>query len=199
MITGIVLIAGLVVFLVGAVGWRLAYERPFAEAAPLIHADRRRRAWIHRWMLVAMFLTPAGLAGFATRSDVGPVAAMAAAIYALGAVCFIVSLAFRLTVVPWAAERTVVDGGQPYGFAALNSWAGLLYVVHMAASYAAFAGLGIAVVQSATLPPWAGWLGIGWGVVFMAGFVVTRFAGPFNPPFWAHTFTALLGAVLLTR
>jgi hypothetical protein len=41
------------------------------------------------------------------------------------------SLAFRLTVVPWAAQQTVERGDLPEGFAALDSWAGSLYAVHM--------------------------------------------------------------------
>jgi hypothetical protein len=64
---------------------------------------------------------------------------MAATVYALGAACWIASLAFRLIVVPWAAERTATTGRSPDGFDAMNAWAGSLYVVHMAASYAAFA------------------------------------------------------------
>jgi hypothetical protein len=34
------------------------------------------------------------------------------------------------------------------------------------------------------------------GLAFLAGFVGTRFAGPFNPPLWAHTYTALISVVL---
>ena len=199
MIAGVVLIAGLVVFMVGAVGWRLAYERPFAEVASLIHADRRRRAWIHVWMLVAMFLTPAGVAAFALRPEQESLAGMATVTYALGAASAVGFLTFRLAVVPWAAEQTVASGSPPPGFLAMNSWAGLLYVVHMIASYVTFVVLGSAVLRSDELPQWAGWLGVAWGSAFLAGFVATRFAGPFNPPFWAHTYTAVLGVLLLIQ
>jgi hypothetical protein len=199
-LVGVVLIAGMVVFLVGAGGWRLEYEKPPEESLPLIHADRRRRAWIHLWMIPAMFLTTAGLVGVVPvmRDDRAVVlAAMAAAVYALGAVCWVASLAFRLTVVPWGAARTAEDGRPPEGFLALDRWAGSLYVVHMASAYAAFALIGPAVLADGQLPGWVGWLGLGWGVVFLAGFVITRFSGPFNPPFWAHTYTALVGGMLL--
>lgn len=195
--TGAVLVVGLAVFMVGAVRWRIEYERPFPKAAALIHADRRRRRSIHSWMLVATIITPAGLAAFASLPEVGPVAGMAAVVYLVGALCWIMSLSFGLTVVPWAAERTVADGSPPEGFTAFNTWATNLYVVHMAVSYVAFVLLGVAVLQSPALPHWSGWLGIGWGALFLTGFVVTRFAGPFNPPFWAHTYPAVLGVVLL--
>ncbi len=193
---GGVLVAGLVIFMVGAARWRLAYERPPAESLPLIHADRRRRAWIHRWMLVAMFVTSAGVAGVAAVGG-GAVAAMAAVVYAVGAVCMIAMIAFRLTVVPWAAERTVSDGAPPNGYAALDAWAGTLYVAHMASAYAAFAVLGAALLESGLLPAWAGWVGVGLGVGCLAGFVATRFAGPFNPPFLAHLYTGIVGVALL--
>ena len=199
-VVGGVLVAGAVVFTVGAVRWRLEYERPLAESLPLIHADRGRRAWIQTWMLVAMFVTTAGVAGFATVPDTQHatlLAAMAASVYALGAVSMIVSLAFGLTVVPWAGERTVAEGSIPEGFAAYRSWSSGLYVIHMVASYAAFAVLGAAVLASDAAPHWLGWTGIGLGVGCLAGFVATRFAGPFNPPILAHLYTGLLGAVLL--
>jgi hypothetical protein len=199
-LVGVVLVAGLIVFFVGAAGWRSAYEKPLREALQAIHTDRRRRAWIHLWMIPAMFLTAAGLFGFMAVADGGldaALASMAAAVYALGAVCWIASLAFRLTVVPWAAGRTVEDGDPPEGFAALDAWAGSLYFVHMASAYAAFAIIGVAVVADAALPAWVGWVGLAWGLTFLAGLVATRPEGPFNPPFWAHAYTALVGVMLL--
>jgi len=149
----------------------------------------------------SQFVTTAGVAGFAVVVPDAPDSAfpavMAAFVYALGALCMIVSLTFGLAVVPWAAERTVADGSIPEGFAAYRAWTSALYVVHMVASYAAFTMLGAAVLASNTMPHWTGWVGIGLGVGCLAGFVATRFAGPFNPPILAHTYTALLGVVLL--
>lgn len=199
-VVGATLVAGLVLFMVGAGAWRIAYEQPLTESLRVIHADRRRRAWIHIWMIVGVLATSAGIAGLAFVPAVGTgtaLVAMAAAVYSLGAVCWLVSLAFRLTMVPWAAERTVEHGAPPDGFEALNLWAGILYVIHMAAAYAAFVLIGVAALASADLPAWLGWVGIGWGMAFLIGFAVTRFAGMFNPPLWAHCYTAVVGVVLL--
>jgi hypothetical protein len=199
-LVGIVLVAGLVVFFVGAAGWRAAYDRPLRETLPVIHTDRRRRAWIHVWMIPAMFLTSAGvlgLAGVVADGLAATLVLMAGAAYALGAVCWIASLAFRLTVVPWGAERAVEAGEPPDGFPALDGWAGSLYVVHMASAYVVFAALGAAVLVDDLLPRWVGWTGIVWGLGFLAGFVATRFEGPFNPPIWAHLYTFLIGVMLL--
>jgi len=204
---GATLVAGLFTFLVGAGAWRLQYEQPMPQALPVIHADRRRRAWIHLWMLPAMFITTAGVGGYATIAGVpsvpgapsaaGVIAVAAAIVYAMGAVCWVTSLAFRLTVVPWAAEEAVAGGDAPALFVALDRWAGALYVLHMASAYAAFTLLGAAVLVAGNLPPWVGWLGVGWGLSFLAGFVATRFVGPFNPPFIAHAYTGLVGVMLL--
>jgi hypothetical protein len=103
-LVGAALVAGLVIFMVGAVRWKLAYDQPFEQALPIVHADRRRRVWIHVWMIIAMLVTPAGLAGLATLPADGTgraLAAMAAAVYAIGAAAWVVSLVFRLTVGAW--------------------------------------------------------------------------------------------------
>jgi hypothetical protein len=199
-LVGIVLVAGLVVFLVGAGAWKLVYDQPMSEALPVIHVDRRRRAWIHLWMIPAMFLTSAGVLGLAAvvGDDVAVVLSlMAGTVYALGAVCWVVSLAFRLTVVPWAAEQLVDRGDLPEGFAALDRWSGSLYAVHMVSAYVAFAILGAVVLVDGELPRWAGWVGIVAGMAFAAGFLATRREGPFNPPAWAHLYTAMIGILLL--
>jgi hypothetical protein len=199
-LVGIVLVAGLIVFLVGAGGWKLAYDQPLRQALPVVHRDRRRRAWIHLWMIPAMFLTSAGVLGLAAVVADGValvLALMAGVVYALGAVCWIVSLAFRLTVVPWAAEQTVERGDMPEGFAALDSWSGSLYSVHMVSAYVAFAIVGAAMLADGELSRWAGWVGVAGGPVFAAGFLATRREGPFNPPAWSHVYTAMIGVLLL--
>ena len=91
-LAGGVLVAGLVIFLVGAVAWRLDYQRPLQESLPVIHADRRRWAWIHTWMIAALVVTPAGLAGLAVALEeptATVLAAMATAVYVSGGVCWI--------------------------------------------------------------------------------------------------------------
>lgn len=199
-VAGATLVAGAVLFLTGAVAWRMPYQQPHAESLPVMHADRRRLQWIHGWMLLAMFVTPAGLVALVLAPPMRPaqgLAAMASAVYGLGAVCWIVSLVFRLTVVPWAAQRTVERRSPPDGFAAFDAWAGMLYAVHMVAAYLAFALVGLAVIAAAGLPTWLGWVGIGWGTGLLAGLLLTRFSGPFNPPILAHTYTAMVGVVLL--
>lgn len=199
-LVGGVLVTGFVVFMTGAVAWRPEYDRPLAESLPVIHTDRRRRRWIHVWMLLAMLITPAGVAGLAVLPGTEAfvlITIMAAVVYGIGSVCWVVSLAFRLTVMPWAAEQAERTDEPPDGFAALDEWATSLFTIHMAASYAAFAALGVAVLVSDTFPLWLGWVGVGWGVAFLSGFVATGSTGPFSPPFWAHSYPLMIGVVLL--
>jgi hypothetical protein len=199
-VVGSVLVAGLGTFLVGAVRWRLEYQGPLHESLSAVDRDRRRWAWIHVWMVAGTLVTCAGLAGVAVVLDepaATVLAAMAAAVYVAGGVGWIASIAFRITVVPWAAEQAVTSGDVPDGFAAYDRWSGALYCIHMLTAYVASAVLGIAVLLSDTLPAWLGWSGVGWGLAFATGLVATRFAGPFNPPFWAHLYTAAVGVALL--
>ena len=150
-IVGWTLVAGLVVFLVGAGGWRMAYEAPLEEALVTIHGDRRRRAWIHGWMLPAMFLTAAGLAALPfllEDATARALAAMAAAVFALGAVCWVLSLTFRLTVVPDAAADLVDRAAIPDHFRPLDRWASSMYATHMASAYVAAALLGAALLAT---------------------------------------------------
>jgi hypothetical protein len=129
---GVVLIAGLTLFLVGAARWRLAYEQPSPQVLHTIHVDRRRRAWIHGWMVPGVLVTAGGTAGIAGLAA-GP--------------------------------------AQPAAFMA-------------------------AMLCTDGLPIWTGWTGVGVGTLLGAGFAVTRASGPFNPPFWAHSYTGMLGVVL---
>ena len=95
LLVGGVLVAGLVIFLVGAAAWRLDYQRPLQESLPVIHRDRRRRAWIHTWMVAALVVTPAGLAGLTVamgESTATVLTAMGTAVYLSGAVCWMPAL-----------------------------------------------------------------------------------------------------------
>lgn len=131
---GGVLAAGLGIFLVGAAAWRLEHQRPLQESLPAIHRDRRRWAWTHVWMVAAMLVTPRRVGG--SGGDLGEAHRRGSHGHGGSGLpvrrgCWIASLTFRLTVVPWVAEQTVTVGEVPDRFAAYDRWAGALYCVHM--------------------------------------------------------------------
>lgn len=83
--------------------------------------------------------------------------------YTLGVVCWVASLAFRLTVVPWAATRQADEGSPPVAFDPLADWAGSLDSVHMGSAYAASAARGASMLLDGAAPAWFGWTGVTWG------------------------------------
>ncbi len=193
---GWLLVAGFVLFMIGASGWRVDYEKPMTEALPLMHEDRRRLRWIHRFMVPALFLTVAGLGGVAWLAS-DPGAAVAAAGYSLGAVLWVGTLLFRLSVGEWAAELTARSGAVPDLYPALARWVGHGHFVHMASAYLAAIPLGWSAANSGLIPEWLAWAGSIWGAGLLALFLVPRTRFIAAPPFWAHTFTLAVGVALL--
>jgi hypothetical protein len=195
-VAGWLLVSGLVTFTIGAVRWRLEYEQPLAVSLPLRAADRGRLRWIQYWMIIGVAVTSMGLAAAAAVLVASPWAAVAAALYGIGAAAFLIALAFRLTVGEWAAAETVATGQVPLLYPALSAWAAGLYGLHMITAYISAIPLGF-VIAAATGPNWLGWAGVVWGGGCATGFVLTRGAGFFSPPILAHVFSAAVGMTLL--
>lgn len=190
------LISGFVVFMVGAAGWKTAYEAPVVERLAAMHRDRSRLRTIHSLMLVAMVLTPAGLAAGAAASGQAAIAAAAVA-YGLGALLWMLQLTFRLTVQERVAFDVASGAAVPEWFEALERWAALGHRVHMLVSYASAVPLAWGLAQADLIPLWLGWAGAIWGVVWLAGYTFPRIRYVFEPPFWAHLFTFAIGIALL--
>ena len=200
--TGVVLVAGLVTFLTGAVFWKPAvYQQALPQALAAMAKDASRLRWIQSWMVVGIVTTTLGVALLARRIDLDGEhfwSTIGAACFTLGAGLMLVSLAFGLTVRPWAATETMSTGEVPRGYEAFDRFAGLLMAAHMVTAYASWGFLGAALLRSNSGPAWLGWSGVGAGSLFAVGFVALR-GGPFAPPFLAHVYTAVIGIVLLLR
>lgn len=195
-LVGWLLIAGFVFFMVGASGWRIQYEQPMEIALPLMHAERGRMRWIHRWMLPALFLTPAGLGGLAWLvSDAG--VAVASTAYTVGAVLWAGTLIFRLSVGEWAAERTAEEGRVPEVYPPLARMAGFGHFAHMLSAYLTAVPLGWSVADSGLMPEWLAWAGSIWGLGLAALLLIPKTRFMAAPPFWAHTYTFAVGVALL--
>lgn len=183
-------------FTIGAVRWRLEYEQPLEKSLPLKASDRGRLRWIEYWMMVGVVLTPAGLAATA-MAIASPLAAGAAALYAMGATGWLIAITFRLTVEEWAAAETVATGVVPSSYPPLAAWSGGLHGLHMVTAYLSAIPLAWVLVTDGLVPAWLGWAGGVWGAAFAAGFILTRGRGFFSPPILAHLFTGAFGLALL--
>jgi hypothetical protein len=197
---GWILCAGLVVFMVGAVLWRPSWF----EAARLsdqlknVAAHPAVWTWIHVWMAAGVVVTTAGLAVWVeVQRQAGERLAtpIAFTLYLIGAICWLVAIALRLTVHEWAAGQAV-QGVVPEVSPAFHRLSGLLYAAHMVLAYLAFAALGAGVLRSGILGRGFGWTGVAGGGACALGFLLLR-GGPFAPPFIAHVYTFVLGIKIL--
>ncbi len=197
---GWMLVAGFVVFLVGAALWKPAvYQQPLREALTAMAADRPRLRWIQGWMIAGVVISTAAV--FALGAELhqageGALGLVAAAVFALGAAVWVVALCFHLTVTEWAAAETAHTGTVPEGYEAWHRWAGSLYAVHMLLGYLTAALLGIVLLRTGLTPRWFALGEVALGASCAAGFVVLR-GGPFGPPILVHALTAATGVALL--
>ena len=174
----VLLVVGMATFLVGAGGWRLAYEQALPQALAAMGAEPKRILWIHGWMILGVVITTAGLvalqAPLAAASSSSPpgrtLATLVPALFAFGAVLGVGWLTFRLTVLPWAAAETIATGTVPAGYEALHRWSGLMYAVHMVLSYTAALLLGLALLTTTLTPAWLAWTAIVFGAVGILSF-----------------------------
>lgn len=195
-IAGWTLIVGFVLFMVGAGGWKPEYQADLATRLAAVHRDRGRTLWIHLWMLVAMAVTPAGLFALALVSG-QPWVAVAAGAYAVGAVPWVLFLAFRVTVQLEVAQAGAAGSGVPDWFEPIERWINAGHRFHMHVAYASAVPLGIGLGSVGQIPGWLGWAGVVFGSVWTAGLLHPRMRYGFEPPFWAHVYTFVVGVAVL--
>ena len=196
---GGLLIAGFVVFLLGAALWKADYQRPLPEALPAIAQSPRRWRWIHTWMIAGVAITIAGLGALAQLlADSGELiyGTVGFVLFAVGGILWLVAVAWRLTVLVLASRETEQTGSVPGGIQGWSEWFGALHSIHLLTAYVSWTLLGSGVVSSEIVPQWLGWLGVGLGVTGAAGYTAFK-GGPFAPPFLAHLYPFILGIALL--
>ena len=192
----LLLLIGGIVFLVGAFWppWEQWYS-PLKRSLQVIGEHRTAWYWIHACFVVGVVLTMLGfvaLAGARRQAQTGSTLAdLAATLYVVGAVFWLVSIAFRMTVQVWAANEVITTGAIPPGYEAWHRFSGVLFMLYMAMAYVACAGLGWDVLRTGMVARWAGWFAIAFGL--SAGAVVGR-----NIPLMVH-FPLMIIAVLLLR
>lgn len=134
--------------------------------------------------LLAGLLRGAGDPGF---SGVGLVA------FAIGTVLWIVQLAARLTVHPWAGNELMTKGAIPEAYMPISRWNGAMFTIF---SYLCFGGVllfGAAILATTLLPQWVGWVTL---IYSLGGLILHAIKGD-SLPILHHQMPALIGIVLL--
>ncbi len=158
-------ILGAVIFWVGA--------RTFqGMALDVIAANTAGNLWTSVNFIVATVVTLFGLAFFTiTLENNGDrfLAKIGLLSYAFGAVFWVLHLAFRLTVLNLAAQEWSVTSAAPAWFEPWRAWAAVLFALYSILAYIGLAAFGGAILKTAFMSRWIGWMCMGFGVI--AGFL----------------------------
>ena len=116
-------------------------------------------------------------------------------VFVVGAVLWVIQVAFRLSVDFWAAQEMVRTAVIPDYYVPLAHWTGMLFVIYTILTFSGLAAYGGAILSTRVLPRWVGWLAIGYGI---AGVSIYSFTHGF-PPFAHFILSCLIGILLLLR
>ena len=195
-LAGALLLSGGIVFTVGAVSppWE-QWSAPLQRALEVIGRHRVAWYWIHACFVLGVILTILGFVALAhglRDTPVGLLANLAGVAYVIGAVFWLVNIAFRGTVQVWAAAEVIRTGSVPLEYEPLRHWAGLLFSLYMFLAYLATAGLGWLMLRAGLVPRWTAWLAVILGLT--GGGVVGL-----SVPLIVHIPLMVIGAFLLRR
>jgi hypothetical protein len=194
----LLLLIGGIVFLVGAFWppWEQWYS-PLKRSLQVIGEHRAAWYWIHTCFVIGVVLTMLGFVALASAryraaGSGSMLTDLIAALYLVGGMFWLVSVAFRVTVQVWAANEVIATGAIPATYEAWHRFSGVLFMLYMAMAYLACAGLGWDVLRTGMVARWAGWFAIAFGL--SAGAVVGR-----NVPLMVHIPLMIIAVLVLRR
>jgi hypothetical protein len=112
-----------------------------------------------------------------------------------GTILWVIQLAFRLSVYPWAAQETARTTVLPDFFVPLTLWIQALFVFYTIFAFSALIAYGGALLATRVLPHWVGWLAIVYSLAGLGLFFLTDNALPVSH----HLMPILVGVLLLLR
>ncbi len=202
--TAIALIVGCLLFLVGAsmpltdTKGNFIWGLPPREWLRVIFAHPTLWQWNNILFISGVVVTILGLilltmlfrdAGDRAFSQLGLVA------FVFGAVLWVIILAFRLSIDPWAAQETARTAVLPDFYVPLTLWTHALLLIYTILAFSALAAYGAAMLSTRMLPHWVGWLTISYSLAGLGLLAATGDA----PPLLHHLLPLLMGILLLLR
>ena len=186
-LVGLLLLSGLLLIAVQAVGYgRGGYDAAFWKLSldeKLDHVADNQWAWwwVSIWELVGLFLMTAGVLGLTSllnEAGGSPVASVGLGVYLIAVFAWVFGLIIQAASVSQAATQRTETQHTPSwihpfwqaGHVAEGAW--------IIGSNLAYAVLGIAVLQTGLLPPWAGWTSLIGGTTLALAVLATRAGFP---------------------
>jgi hypothetical protein len=101
---------------------------------------------------------------------------------------------FHMSVETWVALQTARVGSAPEAYEPLRIWIGSSFRVAYISHLAATVGFGWSILRTRLLPSWAGQMMIGWGILWLAGYLVGA-----GLPGILFIIPAVIGVILLRK
>jgi hypothetical protein len=134
--------------------------------------------------LLAIVLRHGGDPGFA---EVGLLT------FAIGAVFWVIILAARISVDPWAGKELAANSAVPELYEPVTRWNGTMFVIFTILAFAGVMMFGEAILSTSLLPHWLGWATIVYSVLGLLLLAVTRDV----LPIMHHLMPLVIGIALL--
>lgn len=113
--------------------------------------------------------------------------------FALGAVFWVIILAARISVEPWAGKELAAHSVVPALYEPVARWNGTLFVFFTILAFAGVVLFGAAILSTSLLPHWLGWATIGYSALGLLLLASTRD----SLPVMHHLMPLVIGIVLL--
>jgi hypothetical protein len=205
-VTGAALILGSILLLIGAYLYgrvrdpngRMIFGQPPQEWVRLVVAHPRLWSWATGLFIAGVLMTLLGqslLAELLRQGGDPGFAHVALIALVIGAVLWIINLAFRLTVDPRVGATLARTSVMPDFYVPLRRWTNALFVVYTILTFAGLVAYGAAILGASLLPHWLGWIAIAYGLAGLVVLAVTHDA----PPFVHYLMPIVIGVFLLLQ
>lgn len=201
--SGMLLLAGGIIFWIGAgyPPYRQWMTTNTEEYLQIIARFKTNWYIIHGLFLVGIILSIFGMQLFASTLQVAgistPLAMIGNTAFFLGAVFWIINIAFRLTVTVSVADALATTGQLPEWFQTWMDWSNLLFALFMILSYFCVGCIGWAMLRGQFAPTWVSWFctifGFAGTIFYLTGLPV------FAPPLMVYLPAIIIGLTIVLK